>query len=208
MSVSDKIAANEQKVDSGDEQAAENEEVTEKVETAVAEAEVSDQVEVSDESEVAEEALSLEEQLALAQEEAARNLDGWLRAKAEFANARKRMEKQRAETYVNATANAVAGLLPVMDDFERALASAPGGIAESDWYEGVKLVYRKLETTLEGFNVEPIPAVGEPFDPNFHEALSQEPSQEYESGVVTQELQKGYKLGDRVIRPSLVYVAE
>lgn len=155
-----------------------------------------------------EEPLSLEEQLAAAQAEAARNLDGWMRAQAEFANARKRLEKQRAEAYVNSTANLAARLLPVLDDFERALENVPPEIAGSSWLEGIGLVQRKLAAILESFNVTPIDAVGQPFDPNYHEALSQEASDELESGHVTRELQKGYKIGDRVLRPSLVYVAE
>ena len=154
------------------------------------------------------EPLSLEEQLAAAQAEAARNLDGWMRAQAEFANARKRLEKQRAEAYLNATADLAARLLPVLDDFERALENVPQEIAGSSWLEGIVLVQRKLMAILETFNVTPIDAVGQPFDPNFHEALSQEASGEFESGHVTRQLQKGYKIGDRVLRPSLVYVAE
>jgi molecular chaperone GrpE len=131
-----------------------------------------------------------------------------MRAQAEFANARKRLEKQRAEAYVNSTANLAARLLPVLDDFERALENVPPEIAGSSWLEGIGLVQRKLAAILESFNVTPIDAVGQPFDPNYHEALSQEASDELESGHVTRELQKGYKIGDRVLRPSLVYVAE
>lgn len=152
--------------------------------------------------------LTLEEQLAAAQAEAAKNLDGWMRAQAEFANARKRMEKQRAETYLNATTNMVTKLLPVLDDFERALGTVPAAAAENSWLEGIQLVQRKLLTILDELNIKLIDAVGQPFDPNFHEAIMQEPTDEYESGVVSQEVQKGYQLGDRVIRPSLVYVAE
>ncbi len=154
------------------------------------------------------EPLSLEEQLNAAQAEAAKNLDGWMRAQAEFANARKRMEKQRAETYLNATANMVTKLLPVLDDFERALDTVPAEIAENIWLEGIQLMQRKLLTILDELNIKPIDAVGQPFDPNFHEAIMQEPADAYESGMVSKELQKGYQLGDRVIRPSLVYVAE
>ncbi|RMH00464.1 MAG: nucleotide exchange factor GrpE [Chloroflexi bacterium] len=151
---------------------------------------------------------SLEEQLAAAKEEAARNLEGWMRTQAEFANARKRLEKQRAEAYVNAAVELAAKLLPVIDDFERAFENVPPEIAENSWLEGMQLVLRKLQGVLENMNVTPIEAVGQPFDPLYHEALSQESSDEYESGTVVRELQKGYKLGDRVIRPALVVVAE
>ncbi len=151
---------------------------------------------------------TLEEQLAAAQAEAAQNLDGWMRVQAEFANARKRMDKQRLEIQQRATADMAAKLLPVVDDFERALETVPEAISADGWFEGIQLVYRKMTNILEGMNVKVIEAVGQPFDPNHHEAIMQEASDEHESGTVTRELQKGYMLGDRVIRPSLVYVAE
>lgn len=151
---------------------------------------------------------SLEEQLQAARAEAEKNLDGWLRAQAEFSNARKRMEKQRSEIYVNATADVVTKLLPILDDFGRALSDIPAEIAGHSWLEGMYLVQRKLMAILEGLKVTPIEAVGQPFDPNFHEAIMQEASDEFESGIVTKELQQGFQLGERVIRPALVYVAE
>lgn len=150
---------------------------------------------------------SLEEQLALAQAEAARNLDGWQRTQAEFANARKRFEKQRVETYVNANAELVGKLVPLLDDFERALETVPEENRANPWVTGVELVYRKMQAVLEEMNVQVIPAVGEPFDPNLHEALTQEPSDEFASGTVVREMRRGYRLGERVIRPSLVTVA-
>ncbi|HEX6387622.1 MAG TPA: nucleotide exchange factor GrpE [Anaerolineae bacterium] len=202
MSVSEEIVVEEQK----------NLDDIEAAEVVTAEAPETTQVEEgqegTSEEALAEEPLSLEEQLAAAQAEAAKNLDGWMRAQAEFANARKRLERQRAEAYLNATADLAARLLPVLDDFERALENVPEEIADHSWIEGILLVQRKLAAVLESYNVTPIAAVGQPFDPNLHEALSQEASDEFESGVVTRELQKGYKIGDRVLRPSLVYVAE
>lgn len=152
--------------------------------------------------------LTLEEQLAAAEAQAAEYLDGWQRARAEFANARKRLERDRVEAVLNARIDIAEKLLPILDDFDRALATVPASIAQDSWFEGIELVRRKLQTTLESMNVTPIEAVGQPFDPNFHEALALQPSDEYESGHVMGELQVGYKLGDRVIRPSLVYVAE
>ena len=175
---------------------------------ATANGSITDQETAVVEDEVLEEPLTLEELLEATKAEAAKNLDGWQRTQAEFANARKRFEKQRADAYVNATADVIAKLLPALDDFDRALGSVPQHIAEDNWFEGIQLVQRKLSNILEYFNVAPIEAVGQPFDPNIHEALSQEPSDDYETGHVTRELQKGYKLGERVIRASLVYVAE
>ena len=150
---------------------------------------------------------TLEEQLAAALAEAEDYKDRWMRSQAEFANARKRMEKQRLDTYSNATATVIEKLLPIVDDFERAMGSLPAEISENSWLEGIQLVQRKLNATLDNFNVAAIEAIGEPFDPNLHEAITQEPTEEFESGVVCRVLQTGYKIGDRVIRPSLVVVA-
>lgn len=154
------------------------------------------------------EGLSLEEQLAAATAEAARNLDGWQRTQAEFANARKRFEKQRGEIYAQANADVAAKLLPIVDDFERALETTPTSGQNDAWHSGILLVHRKVMAMLEEMGVQSIPAVGEPFDPNFHEALMQESSDEYDSGIVVREMRRGYQMGDRVIRPSLVVVAE
>jgi molecular chaperone GrpE len=155
----------------------------------------------------AEPTLTLEEQLAEAQAEAARNLDGWQRTQAEFANARKRFEKQRGDIYTNANIEVVGKILPLIDDFERALDSVPTDVQESPWVSGMTLVYRKMLAILEEMNVQPIPTVGQPFDPNLHEALSQEPSDNYDSGTIIREMRRGYRLGDRIVRPSLVAVA-
>lgn len=151
---------------------------------------------------------SLEEQLQEAKDEAAKNLDSYLRAQAELANARKRFDKQRAMTYVNANSDMVSKLLPVLDDYERAVATVPESVGEDPWYQGIELVYRKLLGVLESLNVKEIEALGEPFDPNFHEALGTEPSDDVESGAVSRVMLKGYKIGDKVVRPSLVYVAD
>ncbi|MBE2199576.1 MAG: nucleotide exchange factor GrpE [Anaerolinea sp.] len=150
---------------------------------------------------------TLEEQLQAAAAEAAKNLDGWLRAQAELSNARKRFEKQQADAYSNATTAVLKNLLPALDDFQRAIENAPAAVSADSWFEGIVLVERKLNGILDSFGVQPIAAVGQPFDPNWHEAIMQEESDTYESGVITRELQKGYKLGDRVIRPTLVNVA-
>ena len=154
--------------------------------------------------------LSVEElatRLVAAQEEAARNLEGWQRTQAEFSNARKRMERERAEAYVNANIELVRKLLPVVDDMHRAIQSAPDQVQGDSWFSGLTMVGRKFDSILESLQLEPIEALGQPFDPNFHEAIGQEPSDEFESGIVSREMQRGYRLGDRVIRPSLVYVA-
>lgn len=150
---------------------------------------------------------TLEELVAAAEAKAAEYLDGWQRERAEFANARKRLEKQRAEAYKNAAVDHAAKLLPILDDFDRALSNVPPEIAADSWFEGIQLVRRKLQSIMEGLKVEAIEAVGQPFDPNFHEALSLKEADGVESGIVIEELLVGYRMGDRVIRPSLVNVA-
>ncbi len=164
-------------------------------------------IESEDNAADGEQTPSIEEQLEAARAEAARNLDGWQRAQAEFANARKRLEKQRADAYVDANIDLVRKLLPVVDDMDRALPSAPENIQGDAWFSGLVMVARKFGSVLESLQVEPIEAVGRPFDPNFHEAIGQDMTDEYEGGIISREMQKGYRLGDRVIRPSLVYVA-
>lgn len=157
--------------------------------------------------EAAEVEPTVEEKLELALAESARNMDNFLRAQAELSNARKRYEKQRQMSYTNAQAELIGKLVPVLDDFERAIVNVPDSIREDQWFSGIELVARKLTTILDNMNVTLIEAVGQPFDPNIHEALGQEPSDEHDSGIVTREMLKGYQIGTRVIRPSLVYVA-
>lgn len=195
-----------------------SEEAVKELETEINEEDVIEAEIVSDGSEEAGESRevdeagesappTLEEQLLATEKQAAEYLEGWQRERAEFANARKRMDRQRTEAYRNAKVDVIARLLPVIDDFQRALQSVPEDIADHSWFEGMQLVYRKLDGLLEKENIEIIPAVGQEFDPNFHDAVMQESSDEFNSGVVMRELQTGYRLGDRVIRPAMVIVA-
>jgi len=151
--------------------------------------------------------LTIEERLAQVEAKAAEYLDGWQRARAEFANARKRLERGRVEAYSSAGVDYVTRLLPIIDDLGRALDNAPPEIVSDPWFEGLDLVNRKFQSMLESMDVRAIEAVGRPFDPNFHEALSLREAEDVESGIVIEELQIGYRLGDRVIRPSLVNVS-
>ena len=100
----------------------------------------------------------------------------------------------------------ISKLLSVLDDFDRALASVPED-AHEGWVDGIRLVERKLRTVLEGEGVTPIEAVGQPFDPNLHEAVVHEETSDYPDNLVIDEVQRGYRLGDRVLRPALVRVA-
>lgn len=133
--------------------------------------------------------------------------DKYLRAAADFANAKRRAEA-RAEVQIWAVREQLLrGILPVLDDFERAFATTPAGEGQSPWVEGFALIQRKLQTMLAREGVEEIEAAGRPFDPNLHQAVIVESAPDAESGVVLDVLQKGYRLGDAVLRPSMVKVA-
>jgi len=132
--------------------------------------------------------------------------DRLLRLAADFDNYKKRAAREREEYVALANARLLAELLPVVDDLERALAAAEKH-EEAQLEEGVRLVHRELATLLERHGVTAIEADGK-FDPHVHEALLAQPSEEAESGAVLDVVQKGYKLGDRVVRPARVIVAE
>ncbi len=146
---------------------------------------------------------ALEAALAEAKAQAEANLAGWQRAQADFANFRRRAEQEKEETAKFGCVNLLKSVLPVLDDFERATAALPEGKAEEAWCVGVKLIERKLRSTLEAQGVSAIKALGEPFDPRFHEAVREAKGPE---GTVIEEVQKGYKFFDRVIRPAKVVV--
>jgi molecular chaperone GrpE len=132
--------------------------------------------------------------------------DQLLRTMADFQNYRKRQEDQRKQLEQFATERLVRALLPVLDNFERAIASSDTATTETI-VEGLRAVDRQLRQILESQNVKRIPAVGEHFDPEYHEALVTEPSDEHEENTVVGELEAGYMMGDRVIRPARVRVA-
>ena len=130
----------------------------------------------------------------------------WQRSAADFANYKRRTEEERSVVTQLGTAVVISKLLGALDDFDRALASVPSD-AHPGWLEGIQLVERKLRGVLESEGVTPIDALGEPFDPNLHEAVVHEPTAEHPDNQVIEELQRGYLLHDRVLRPSLVKVA-
>jgi molecular chaperone GrpE len=151
-----------------------------------------------------EEFEALKKQLEEVHAEAAEYKDGWQRAVAEFSNYRKRLDRENESTYQSAVASIAKHYLPVLDDLERALATRPADLA---WADGIELICRKLQAILEAEGIRRIEAEGQPFDPNLHEAISQEPSNDHESGRVIEVIRNGYALGDRVIRPAIVRVA-
>ena len=150
----------------------------------------------------------LEREAAMLRGQNEEYLDGWRRAQADLVNQRRRHERERAELQTNANARLITQLLPVLDDFERATQSMPANLDSAQWAEGILLIARKIKQIFESEGVQEIPAApGTPFDPNVHEAIMQEESQEFEPGQIVAELQKGYKLGERVLRASKVKVA-
>jgi molecular chaperone GrpE len=144
--------------------------------------------------------------LATASENANENLRTAQRATADLANFRRRVEQDRGELTTLANAVLISKLLAVLDDFDRAMSHVPAGIDES-WLDGVRLVERKLRGVLEAEGVTQIEALGQPFDPNLHEAVVHEETADHPDNQVIGELQRGYRLRDRVLRPALVRVA-
>ncbi|MCX5994808.1 MAG: nucleotide exchange factor GrpE [Chloroflexi bacterium] len=140
---------------------------------------------------------------ALAEEKSEKYLANWQRAQADLINYKRRSEQERAEVVNYANSTLILDMLPVLDDLERALGNVPDELAESPWIDGIRHIYRKLQAVLDAQGVSVIEAEGKDFDPNFHEAVM---SVEGEEGKVIEETQKGYKLRNRVIRPTKVKV--
>ncbi len=136
-----------------------------------------------------------------------RYYDLLLRKTAEFDNYRKRTERERREQAERAAEDLLLDLLPVIDDLERAIAAdAPAGSAES-YRKGVELIHRRLLDLLKSRSVEPIDALGTDFDPNLHQAVSYDPCDGRRDGEIVAELRRGYRIGERLLRPSMVKVA-
>jgi molecular chaperone GrpE len=135
-------------------------------------------------------------------------LENWQRAEAELRNYRRRVDQERADLSKQANSRLIQRLLPVVDDFERALATVPSNLQILTWIQGVVHIYRKLMTVLEQEGVRPIDALGKPFDPKYHEAILYEEGSDGTADHVVAELQRGYMLHDRVIRPALVKVGK
>ena len=182
------------------------EEQVETVEEATQNAE--DVVEKAEEVEVAEEVAPEENEeakkLADAEAKAADYLDRWQRLMAEFDNYRKRSEKEKADSYDYAVSNTIAELLPVIDNFERALKVES---TDKSLFAGVEMIYKQIIGLLEKMHVTPIEAVGKEFDPNLHNAIMHIDDEAFGENIVAEELQKGYLYKEKVIRHSLVKVA-
>jgi molecular chaperone GrpE len=145
----------------------------------------------------------LKHNLAEEKEKADKYLSNWQRAEADFSNFKKRIEQEKNETITYANRDILRNLLPTLDDLERAFISLPPKLADTTWVDGIKLIHRKLQTTIESLGVTEIDALGKPFDPNLHEAIAH---MEGEEGIIIEVIRKGYKLKDKLLRPSMVAV--
>lgn len=165
------------------------------------------EVETSKGEEVTEGASSTSTESQRLQELAEEYQGRALRAQADFDNFRRRTLKEKEELAQYATSKLVTELLPVMDNFERALVTTPANPEFEAFAKGVNMIFRQLEGVLKAEGLTAMETVGEPFNPEYHQAIMQVESEEYEEGIVTEEIQKGYLLKDKVLRPAMVKVS-
>lgn len=166
--------------------------------TAVDEAALDEEDAVSEYSDAAAQYGEMEDALQEAN-------DKYVRLFAEYDNYRKRTAKEKTETYNNATAKCIENLLPVVDSFERSLEFE---CADENFKNGMSMIFNQLKDMLSKMNITEVEALGAEFNPNIHNAISQQSGTDYASGYVCAVYQKGYKLGDKLIRPAMVVVAE
>jgi molecular chaperone GrpE len=151
----------------------------------------------------------LETRLAEAEQKTAEYLDGWQRAQAAFSNFRKRNEAEQAHWRSTANAQLLMRLLPILDDFRRAFETIPEDVQEAPWLGGIRLIERKVNAVLESENVTTMALnPGDAFDPHLHEAVLYQEVDGFGEGEVVTEIETGYLIGDRVLRPALVVVAK
>jgi molecular chaperone GrpE len=165
----------------------------------------------ADQMEPVEDTLSelalLQQEIEISRAKANEYLDGWQRARADFANYKKRIERDQAQTSQMVTGSILKRYLEILDDLDRALKNRPQEGEGAVWANGIELIYRKLLTILENEGVKPMDALGKEFDPTQHEAIISEENDQFKSGHVTEVLQQGYMLGERVLLPAVVKVA-
>jgi molecular chaperone GrpE len=154
---------------------------------------------------------ALREELEAANAKVAEYLEGWQRSRADFANYKRRVEKEKSEAYQSATGRVIGRFLDVMDDFDRAMQEKPADLSDAEalarWTAGIELIQRKLHNLLDLEGVTRIEAEGQAFDPQLHEAVTHEDSDTHEPGHVIGVVRQGYRIGDKVIRPAMVRVA-
>ncbi|HWQ41123.1 MAG TPA: nucleotide exchange factor GrpE [Desulfosporosinus sp.] len=154
-----------------------------------------------------EKILTLEAELAQAKAKAAENYDQLLRLQADFDNYRKRTQKEKVELIKYASERVVGDLLPVLDNFERAASAAKVNPDFTAFSQGVDMIFRQLEAALSKEGLKAMEAVGQPFDPNLHDAVLRVDSEEHPENTVVEEIQKGYYLKEKVLRPCMVKVS-
>ncbi|MDP8904824.1 MAG: nucleotide exchange factor GrpE [Chloroflexota bacterium] len=150
----------------------------------------------------------LRTRLAAAEQEAQEMRAAWQRTAADYANYRRRTEQDREQTLGLANEALLSKLLPIVDDFDRAIAQMPAELGQIPWVTGIVAIDRKLRQLLDSEGLTPIEAEGQQFDPRQHEAVVHEETAHVPEGTVTAELQRGYRLRDRILRPALVAVAK
>lgn len=154
-----------------------------------------------------EEYENLQAELESAKADAAKNLVGWQRAQADYSNLQRRTAQEREQMRGELLGKIIAPFLDVLDDLDLAVQNRPEGAEDNGWGDGIELVYRKLLSKLESQGVQMMDAEGKEFDPNLHEAITQEDNDEIESGHIIAVVKPGYMIGERVIRPAMVRVA-
>lgn len=150
---------------------------------------------------------TLKEELEKTKAEAYANLDGWQRERAEFSNYKKRIDRENEQLHQTITGSVIKKYLVILDDLELALKSRPKEGEGAAWAEGIELITRKLQSILDSEGIERINQNKVQFDPNLHEAISNEDNPDFECGEIIEVVRQGYKLGDRILRPAMVRVA-
>lgn len=151
---------------------------------------------------------TLQARIDALEKEVAEHKDAYLRATADYRNLKRRYDTERIELIGRAAATVLLKLLPVVDDLSRATASVTAEVADTAWYGGFKLIPQKLQQLLDSEGVTAMVTEGQPFDPNLHEAIAYEPCDAAHDGKVVAELQRGYMLRDKVLRPAVVKVGQ
>ncbi len=178
----------------------------EEVSEEVQESETADEEDaVSEYNDTAAQFAEMEEELSKAKDELAKAREDYIRLYAEYDNYRKRTEKEKAETYSNASAKCIENLLPVVDSFERSMEVE---CSDENFKNGLNMIFNQLKDFLDKMNVKEIDTMGKEFDPNFHNAIQQLADTDYAANHVCAVYQKGYMIGDKLIRPAMVAVAQ
>ncbi|WP_010270409.1 nucleotide exchange factor GrpE [Paenibacillus senegalensis] len=183
------------------------EENTGSADNSAYEQQAGEQSAATDQEQADEEASKEAGEIAKLRQEAEDNYNRYLRVQADFDNFRRRSRQEKEEFAKYASMKVIEQLLPIVDNFERAMESSKESRDFDALVKGLEMVFRQLDQVFKQEGLEPIQAVGEPFNPEFHQAIMQVESDEYEEGIVVEEIQKGYKLKDKVVRPSMVKVS-